>query len=215
LFALGQGDRAERMADGQREVLRGLVREGQAQHVSRQDTPVAAAIQPARRRQREVDHPGCDDRRLPGTGARHDHVRVQRDRDRAPLVGGRFGSHGISNGRGTAASRGGGHGGAPWGSAAAGKSSLPSGHSGQSVLKSQYRHSARGSGRYTSVAWSSRRRSTSPASRALMASSYSCWALLFSPSCTRLTAPFLVSLRKASSTALTGRYGASSSAWLM
>ncbi len=146
LLALLQLDGRQRPANAQREVLGGLDREGQAQHVpGKHAAPIRG--HPAQRHQRQVDDPGGHHRRLAGARAGHDHTWLERHRDGPPLLLGGVRPQGVPDLR---RHRGGvdrSHRATPCRASAIGKTSLPSGNNGHRVLKSQKRQFAPGSGR--------------------------------------------------------------------
>ena len=125
-------------ANAQHEVLGGLVRERQAQHVPRKDAPVIRRL-PPQCHEREVDDAGGDHRGLPRAGAGNDHVRLERHRDGPPLLrrGVRPADHLADLLRVQVRGRHGLPGAHRRAPCTAGKSSRPSGHNGQIVLKSQ------------------------------------------------------------------------------
>ena len=85
-LALVQLEGAERLAHLEDQVLGGLVREREAEHVARHHALVIGRPGP-RRDHREVDHARGHHRRLPRSGAGHDHAGFERPRDRGPLFG--------------------------------------------------------------------------------------------------------------------------------
>jgi len=82
LLTLLQPQRRERLADPEDEVLRGLIREREAQHVAGEGAFGSVAVGAS---EREPDHARGHHRRLARSGAGNDDARLERPRDGAPL----------------------------------------------------------------------------------------------------------------------------------
>ena len=85
LLTVGEVEAAQRAADALLEVLGGLVGEREAEHVAGQDALVLGG-KASEGDERQVDDPRRHHRCLPGSRARHEHVGLERPRDRTPLL---------------------------------------------------------------------------------------------------------------------------------
>ena len=164
LLALGQLEGRERPAHSGPQVLGGLVRERQAQHVARHHALWSAGHAPERD-EREVDHARGHHRGLARSGAGDQHAGFERPGDRGPLLVRGLGAEGVDDRLRVAL----GHGGHDLGRRDRGRSTgntaLPCGNSGHRVLKSHQKQSAFGFGAVRlSLAISSRLRVDQPAS---------------------------------------------------
>ena len=85
LFSVREVEPGQRVPDASLQVLGRLVGEGKAQDVAGEDARVIRG-ETSERDEREVDHTRGHHRGLPRSGARYQHVRLERPRDRAPLL---------------------------------------------------------------------------------------------------------------------------------
>ncbi len=147
LLALGKVDARQRTAHAAAEVLRGLHGEGQAQHVAGEDAGVVVGPDAIESGERQVDDAGGHHAGLARPRAGHEDVRLERHRDRCPLlVGGRRSPHRGDDLRGDGG-RVRAHAGAPLRTCSTGNTGCPSGYNGHNVWKSQNRQFAYGFGR--------------------------------------------------------------------
>ena len=139
LLALGQVQGGQRPAHAQPEVVRRLVREREAQDVAGQDPLVRLdAVDPADRCERQVHDARRHHGRLPRSRTSDQDARLQRPRDRGPLLLGGLGAHRRDDG--------GRHHARPV-HAVTSRSGRPSGQSGQRLRNSHQWQSACGLGR--------------------------------------------------------------------